>query len=334
MLRWMKRLAFGAVALAVVGLIVGATLQVTASRAYLRDHPPPGRMVDLGTHWLHLYCEGSGSPTVVFDSGLGDGLLSWSPIQSDVAASTRACSYDRAGHGWSQGGPLPRTSGQIVEELRRLLEEAGIETPVVLVGHSFGGPNVRLFARTFPELVAGLVLVDGSHEKQREVLPSPPDWIEFSLKLIPWVGRVGLHRLTAERFMVRPYAITEEVHRHRVAQFALTRNLIATASEMEGLDTGMTAITSAPPLRSDLPLIALAAGEVAMPGLTPAEQAEVRNRWHGLQRDLVSRSSRGELRIIAGTGHYVHHDDPRAVLDAINEVVATTREEAAGAETP
>jgi len=123
-----------------------------------------GRKVDLGGYRLHLRCAGRGAPTVVFDAGLGDSGDAWSRVAPDVARFTRACVYDRAGLGRSDPGPQPRTSGRIVGELHALLARAGERAPFVLVGHSFGGLSARLYATRFPAEVAGLVLVEATHE--------------------------------------------------------------------------------------------------------------------------------------------------------------------------
>ncbi len=106
----------------------------------------PGKLVDVNGFRLNLYCMGSGSPTVVFDSGWEDWAPAWSKVQPEVAKWTRACSYDRAGAGFSDPGPMPRTSVRIAEELRTALHHAGIAGPYILVGHAFGGDNVRTFA--------------------------------------------------------------------------------------------------------------------------------------------------------------------------------------------
>jgi pimeloyl-ACP methyl ester carboxylesterase len=109
---------------------------------------------------LNLYCTGSGSPTVVFDSGWGDWAPAWSKVQPEIAKWTRACSYDRAGAGFSDPGPMPRTSVHIAEELRTALHNAGIAGPYILVGSAFGGDNARTFADLYIDEVAGLVFVD------------------------------------------------------------------------------------------------------------------------------------------------------------------------------
>src|SRR5438477_12430072 len=120
----------------------------------------PGQLVDAGGFRLNLYCMGSGSPTVVFDSGWGDWAPAWSKVQPEVAKWTRACSYGRGGTGFSDPGPMPRTSVHIAEELHTALHRAGIAGPYILVGSAFGGDNVRTFADLHMGEVAGLVLVD------------------------------------------------------------------------------------------------------------------------------------------------------------------------------
>jgi pimeloyl-ACP methyl ester carboxylesterase len=120
----------------------------------------PGQLVDAGGFRLNLYCMGSGSPTVVFDSGWGDWAPAWSKVQPEIAKWARACSYDRAGAGFSDPGPMPRTSVHIAGELRTALHHAGIAGPYILVAGAFGGDNVRTFADLYMDEVAGLVLVD------------------------------------------------------------------------------------------------------------------------------------------------------------------------------
>jgi pimeloyl-ACP methyl ester carboxylesterase len=120
----------------------------------------PGTLVAVNGFRLNLYCMGSGSPTVVFDSGWEDWAPAWSKVQPEVAKWTRVCSYDRAGAGFSDPGPMPRTSVHIAEELRTALHRAGVNGPYILVGHAFGGDNVRTFADLYMRDIAGLVLVD------------------------------------------------------------------------------------------------------------------------------------------------------------------------------
>ena len=109
---------------------------------------------------MNLYCTGNGSPTVVFESGWEDWAPAWATVQPRIAQWTRACSYDRAGAGFSDPGPMPRTSVRIADELHTALHNAGVAGPYVLVGHAFGGDCVRTFAERYLPEVAGLVLVE------------------------------------------------------------------------------------------------------------------------------------------------------------------------------
>ena len=153
----------GMALLAVVSLCSnGAEAQAPGTGSVPADmvYGKPGHLVDVGGFRLNLYCTGSGSPTVVFDSGWGDWAPAWSKVQPQVAKWTRACSYDRAGTGFSEPGPMPRTSVRIADELHTALHHAGIAGPYILVGSAFGGDNVRVFADRYMDEVAGLVLDD------------------------------------------------------------------------------------------------------------------------------------------------------------------------------
>jgi len=143
-----------------LGALAGALYQKIGLRRDSKLHPPPGKLLDIGTHRLHLLEEGQGSPTIILEAGLMSTVLSWSEIQSALAQSYRVVSYDRAGLGWSDLGPMPRTAERMVEELHTLLERAAIPPPYVLVGHSFGGLTMPLFAARYPQETAGVVLVD------------------------------------------------------------------------------------------------------------------------------------------------------------------------------
>jgi|SRR5215216_1391011 len=120
--------------------------------------------VNVGGHGLQLLVGGQGSPAVIFEGGFGTGIASWSRVQKDVAAFTQTVSYDRAGLGQSDPGPRPRSAKQIATELHAALQKSGVKPPYVMVGHSFGGIYVRVFADMYPKEVVGMVLIDPSQE--------------------------------------------------------------------------------------------------------------------------------------------------------------------------
>src|SRR5829696_5492794 len=161
---WVRRVLVALVGLIVLLLLIGLIYQFVATRIAYRNYPAPGQMLSVSGHDMQIYCtdKASSGPTVVMDAGLGGGLLDWQTVQSKVAEFARVCSYDRSGIGWSESGTQPRTSRRIVKELHSLLSDAGEESPYVLVGHSFGGANVQLYASEYPKEVAGMVLVDSA----------------------------------------------------------------------------------------------------------------------------------------------------------------------------
>src|SRR3712207_6165744 len=163
-LRGIGRTLAALVGLLVVLGLIGANYEAIAARGDARRYPPPRQLVEVGGFRLHIQCIGTGSPTVVLDAGLSGSSLDWNLVQPELGRTTRVCAYDRAGMGWSDPGPQPRTPRQIAGELHTLLTNAGIAGPYVLVGHSLAGKNVRLFTIAHPEQVAGMVLVDARSE--------------------------------------------------------------------------------------------------------------------------------------------------------------------------
>jgi hypothetical protein len=163
-LTWTRRVVSIVLGLLFVLVSAGAGYESIMYAGDATRYPPAGRQIDVGGHHMHLHCLGAGSPTVIMEGGGGGNVLHWMTVQPDIALSTRVCVYDRAGMGWSEPGPLPRTPERIVAELHGLLVTARVPSPYVLVGHSIGGKYVRLYAARYPLDVAGMVLVDPRHE--------------------------------------------------------------------------------------------------------------------------------------------------------------------------
>jgi pimeloyl-ACP methyl ester carboxylesterase len=134
--------------------IAGAIYQAVATEIDQRTYPPSGQLVDVGGHRLHIDCISRGEPTVILESGLALTSADWGNVQPEVAKTTRVCAYDRAGTGWSEPGPEPQDARQISSELHTLLGNVGNEGPYVMVGYSFGGPYVRMYAARYPDEVA------------------------------------------------------------------------------------------------------------------------------------------------------------------------------------
>lgn len=276
------------------------------------DIPAPGQRIDLGGYKLHLDCEGSGSPTVILESGLGDWSSHWAAVQKLLKSDTRVCSYDRAGYGWSDPGPRPRDSSRIVDELHSLLGKASIAPPYIMVGHSFGGLNVRLYASTFPTEVQGIVLVDASHPAS---LPYRRNEDGSTPKRAMTTGNQLMH--------VAPATI-DELKIPPEAQAALTNNLLHTKSvvtgrsEFRGLGQSVVAVADAPAI-SNIPLIVLSRGRRAWPEGPAGDAQEV--SWRAQQIELSKLSTKGRQRIALNSGHHIHLDEPEVVADAVRELI-------------
>jgi pimeloyl-ACP methyl ester carboxylesterase len=147
----------GIMAVLLILLLVGWIYEPIAEAAEAKANPPTGQMVDVGGYRLHIHCTGSGSPTVVIESGWGESSATWGWVQPEVAKITRVCTYDRAGMGWSEPSPYPRTARQFAKELHTLLAKVNEPGPYVLVAHSLGGYTVRVYAYDYPDEVSGLV---------------------------------------------------------------------------------------------------------------------------------------------------------------------------------
>ena len=165
------RAAGNTVALMTAVAVIGATYESIAGISDRTTYPARGRLIDVGGYRMHLDCRGDGAPTVVMDAGLGGSSLDWSLVQADLARTAQVCTYDRAGMGWSEVSPRPRTPKHIADELHSLLTNAGLSGPYVLVAHSLAGKTVRMFASAHPDEVAGMVLVDARSEFIDALIP-------------------------------------------------------------------------------------------------------------------------------------------------------------------
>lgn len=300
-----------------------ATGAGSASAPSVADETPaPGTYIWVGDHRLHLDCQGSGSPTVVFDSGLGGSSLDWTLVQPEVASFTRACAYDRAGYAWSDPGPLPRDPEHIVTDLEQLLGNGSVAAPYVLVGHSLGGLIVQRFARRNPQRIAGLVLVDATHEDQFRRLEEA---LVPSDQAGPWF------LVTTSAAYRPPEGLPDDVRLLADAFAARAQSIVVTSSELSFLrKTARTAAAAAGEL-PDVPLVVIS-HRLATPA-APTRDARMAELWMEMQRELAA-GTRHSTHVIAATeDHYVHIREPQTVINAVRGVVERYREgggEAAG----
>ncbi len=324
-LRWVKRGVLSGIVGLVALALVGAIWQAFATAADRRNFPPPGWLVDVGGHRLHIQCAGVGRLTVVLETGALSMSALWGWVRPLAARHTRVCSYDRAGLGWSEPGSEPRDAIHISRELHTLLNNAGETPPYVLVGHSYGGLLVRMYADQHPEDVAGLLLLDSSHPDQvvriEKVLGKPAfleNLQESMFASLSILARLGIlrfmlrHTGSAGRFDDLPPRAAAEFK----AFFADASHQSAAEAEMRVWKETAGQVRATRPL-GDLPLVVISA-EGTKP---PSREQQVR---HELHRELAALSSRGSHRILAGTTHaslVENRGHAAQVAEAIRELV-------------
>ena len=293
--------------------LVGAVYQFAEYRTDIAKHPAPGKLIDIGGYRLHLLCNGTGSPTVVFEAGIGDDSLTWAGVQPTIAKITRACSYDRAGYGWSDPSPKPRDARTIAQELHTLLRAAGIGGPLVLVGHSLGGMLVREYAGLYRSEVEGMVLVDSTSPNQfRRMVRTGHANDEFIRKQGYFQDTMifGWPRLSG---WCDHWPIPERDVR-RATECRL-RPWITHVDEYKALDKDSTEVLEAGTF-GDIPLTVLTEG--------PATTNDPPNSFGAMQKELVGLSTRGSQVFVPG-GHMIQVDSPQAVSAAVLKVIEAVR---------
>jgi pimeloyl-ACP methyl ester carboxylesterase len=279
--------------------------------------PPLGQLIDLGGYRLHLLCSGAGQPTVVLEAGLGDSCLVWAEVQRRLSLDTRVCSYDRAGFGWSDPGPKPRCYQRAAEELHELLARADEKGPFVLVGHSAGVNSARLFAETYPEEVAGLVLIEPPLlGKVSPLLVAVLKAMRLALAglsrlgIIHWLMRTNRMRLLFGGAEPPPEVSARTDFLYR------PQSIRASMDEIEALPESFRLLDQSvrPGAWRDWPVSILLAYRESEPGA---------QKLASYQR-LAALSSRGHL-VQVKSSHFVHFEHPDAVVQAIEQAVQAAR---------
>ena len=330
-MRWLKRIGIGLLALLAAVMLTGFAYEMWARHASAAEFPPRGTLVDIGGRRIHLDCRGTGAPIVVFESGLDMyGSLSWSAVQDQVAQTTRACSYDRAGILWSDRAPGRRNGAAIASDLHAALQAAGERGPYVMVGHSLGGPYVMTFARQFGDDVAGIVFVDASHpdqqQRMKQALGQQAEPSMAGPKLAAALAWMGVPRLFAGSV-----GHARAPARANAAMSAyLPLSLRPMLDEQAAIDT---TFSDAGALRSlgERPLVVLTAAapmqaaDLAVMKLTSEQGRRLQAVWFELHDEETSWSSHGRQVRLDDSHHYIQFERPDAVIDAVRAVVNEIR---------
>jgi pimeloyl-ACP methyl ester carboxylesterase len=323
--------------------ILASVLLTSAGFSYQRfgawrDHqhfPQVGRLVDVGGRSLNLNCSGFGSPAVIMDSGGGVPGYSWKLVQPGIAQMTRVCWYDRAGYGWSDPAPRTRTAADIARDLEKLLHAAGVPPPYVLVGHSLGGFDVRVFAAHYRE-VAGLVLVDSADEYEDPArLPKsmqstvnrylPHRLMPIVAESVRFAVHVGLLRLFDNGVAAPDGQLSLEdtrlIHTLQLQPKSFDAALFEGLSRRETLEQVRAVRTL-----GSIPLVVLSGAKKPSVQLDDESDVELLDRFmdhrvHVTQAHLATLSTRGRQVILEKVGHAIPTEDPQAIIDAVGEIL-------------
>ncbi|MDO8988691.1 MAG: alpha/beta hydrolase [Sideroxyarcus sp.] len=332
MKKWLIYSGATIVALILLVTAVGVVYETMGRSRAAREFPPQGKLVDIGGRRMQLDCRGSGSPTVVFEAGLDmNGSLSWSAVHDEVAKTTRACAYSRAGIMWSDPSDGPQNAKTIAEDLHAVLAKAGERPPYVLAGHSLGGPYIMTYTKYYGPEVAGLVFVDASHPDQVQRFNAVTTYSPSSMLpmikagvALAWAGAVRATPMASQGAPRQPPRAVQAM-----AAYAPT-SLGAMLKEMESVDLTLAeagtirqlgnrpvfVLTSMLPLPDE----ALAALK-----LTAEQGRQYKEVWKALHDEEASWSSDSRHQLVADAGHYIQFERPDIVVEAVRAVVGSVR---------
>jgi pimeloyl-ACP methyl ester carboxylesterase len=302
-----ERIVLSVVVILVAALAGSSAYNAIALHLFWTTNQPPGAFFFVNGHRMHINCTGSGSPTIVLESGLGNDALTWGGVQPVLSSTTRVCSYDRAGFGWSNPLPTPRDADHIAAELHELLLQAKVTGPIVLMGHSIAGIYMRDYATRYPENIVGIVFEDGSTPLQDEnpVMKAasgkaPPRWaFELLTKSAMSTGiprLMGLCSQSIKGFDARAAKLQAEdiCHTHVGGMF----------DEMDSINrSGQETVHTGP--YGTIPILIISEDPAKMSAGSSTDAANV---WNQMQEDLKKLSTRSRRIIAKGSTHYIHID--------------------------
>lgn len=322
----------GFLALIALVTVTGVLYEKSGRRQAAQEYPPPGKLVDIGGRRIQLDCRGSGSPTVIFESGLDmSGSLSWAMVHDEIAKKTRACAYSRAGIMWSDPTNLHQNGKSIAEDLHATLSKAGEQGPFVLVGHSLGGPYIMTYTKYFGQDVAGLVFVDASHPDQMKLsngeVPTELKLMEFKNRLssaLNWAGVVRAVTPSDKGLPNRAEWVTQAVNAYRSTSLG---------PMLKEKDASEETLIEAGSFRQlgDRPIFVLTAmarysDQTSSIWKITAEQAKNTNEtWVRLHDEIAAWSSQSQHQLVPDASHYIQFDRPDIVIAAVRSVVEKVR---------
>jgi pimeloyl-ACP methyl ester carboxylesterase len=332
MKKWIMFSGVAIVSLILLVTIVGVVYEMMGRSRAAREFPPQGQLVDIGGRRMQLDCRGIGSPTVIFESGLDiNGSLSWSAVHDEIAKTTRACAYSRAGIMWSDPKDGPQNAKTVAEDLHATLVKAGEKPPFVLVGHSLGGPYIMTYTKYFGADVAGLVFVDASHPDQVQRFNAVTSYTPANMIMLikagvafAWAGAVRIAPMATKGVPHQPPQAVQAM-----AAYAST-SLGSMLKEFESMDQtfaeeGTFRQLGNRPLYVLTAMTPLPKEALATLKLTPEQGVQYKEVWKQMHDEEALWSSKSQHQLVPDAGHYIQFDRPDIVIEAIRSVVKSVR---------
>jgi pimeloyl-ACP methyl ester carboxylesterase len=325
------KISLGVVAALITLLAAGVAYQWLESRDDRERFPPPGRLVDVDGLKLHLDCRGAGRPVVILEAGLTSGSSTWGLVHDAMSRTTEVCAYDRPGLDWSEPMGRLADAGEVADRLHKLLDTATIDGPYVLLGMSAGGVYMREYYRRYPDDVVGMVLVDSSHEQQRDRLPPVESQANLDrlVTACRWLQPIGVVRLSGSLdALVSQPTVPEALRPMLMANLNQSHYCAAMHDEITSFDAELHD-PEPPATLGDLPLLVLSQGDepkgIETFGISDEQARAQRVVWDELQNELAALSSRGRRLIAGESGHMIQLQQPQLVIDAVADLLAELR---------
>jgi pimeloyl-ACP methyl ester carboxylesterase len=309
--------------------MTGAYVLTGVDASPIKQWPAPGQLVSVGEHRLHLHCKGQGGPTLVLEAGMAGWSQDWAFVHDGLAQVGQVCSYDRAGYGWSDAAATPRNGMDAVDDLRRALDAAGIPSLYLLAGHSFGGLLAAMFARAYPKEIAGLALIDAVGRDYEAQFP-PERYRKFrsslgrTLMLADMFSPLGIPRLIHLPASLIAERLPAGERATAIAMSYSRRHYRALRLEDAGFDDVLKQALRLGPLPA-VPTLVLSSEQMRdfPPGL---EDELMRSMWQRNQM-RIAKEAGVEPVVFAGSGHYLHVEQPDAVISTLNAWREKAREQ-------
>ncbi len=303
----------------------GFCYQYFASQRDEKNHPPPGDLIDVGGYRLHIQCQGEerpGVPTIVIETGIWDSSQSWKIVQSNISTVARICTYDRAGYGWSDSGPNPRTFEQMTRELKVLLEKKSIHPPFIFVGHSLGGPISRYYQSQYPDDIAGMIFVDAIH-KEIPIFSRTFRVVSQAFSFLSYFGVLRLLFRFCPSMSANPQWTSSMQKTYTACHQTKIKAFATCLKEWDNYETNFRSLKANARSLEAIPVTVISRDpkQPIRPGMTEEALHKNREELEKLKKQHLDESPHARFIVAERSGHLVQLDRPDVIIEEIQRMI-------------